>query len=521
MKGAHGMKKIIALLLAALMLLTVFTACQSKDSADTTKDTNTAADTASSGQSGKDTLTVAVSTEPVSMNITETNLVYDLLVWDMVYSRLIRDTGCSDYEPDLAESYEMVSDTQWKFTLRGNAAFSDGTPVTAADVAASLDALHESAVVGAKVAWLASTEVVDDQTILINTDGPAATILLDLSNIGFIVPAKLLQEGYNFNEAPVGSGPYTLKEWVRGDHLTFEANENYYLADQIPAIKTVVYRIIPEGISRTIALQNGEIDYLYDPQASDISTLQATDGINVYVADCASPFYMTFNMNKPILQDINIRKAIAMAINRENASLAGTGGLSKPLFSRFPMGLLGSSDAKAVSYDPETAKQLIADSGYTADQLTFKIVTKEEPFRVALESVQADMQEIGVTLKIEMVDNATYSSLAESDDFDMAVGKTNNVNLLGTINSSYQSSAAYNQSHLKDNFIDEQLVTASKTVDDAERAKILARLVDYVDENCFGCGIYQLTNVRAYSADLEGIAVNMNGYDRFNLLRWK
>ena len=270
------MKKIIALLLAALMLLTVFTACQSKNSADTTKDTNTAADTASSGQSGKDTLTVAVSTEPVSMNITETNLVYDLLVWDMVYSRLIRDTGCSDYELDLAESYEMVSDTQWKFTLRSNAIFSDGTPVTAEDVAASLDALHESAVVGAKVAWLVSTEVVDDQTILINTDGPAATILLDLSNIGFIVPAKLLQEGYNFNEAPVGSGPYTLKEWVRGDHLTFEANENYYFADQIPAIKTVVYRIIPEGISRTIALQNGEIDYLYDPQASDISTLQAT-----------------------------------------------------------------------------------------------------------------------------------------------------------------------------------------------------------------------------------------------------
>ena len=185
------------------------------------------------------------------------------------------------------------------------------------------------------------------------------------------------------------------------------------------------------------------------------------------------------------------------------------------------MGLLGSSDAKAVSYDPETAKQLIADSGYTADQLTFKVVTKEESFRVALESVQADMQEIGVTLKIEMVDNATYSSLAESDDFDMAVGKTNNVNLLATINSSYQSSAAYNQSHLKDDFIDEQLVAASKTADDAERAKLLAGIVDYVDENCFGCGIYQLTNVRAYNANLEGITVNMGGYDRFNLLRWK
>ena len=103
----------------------------------------------------------------------------------------------------------------------------------------------------------------------------------------------------------------------------------------------------------------------------------------------------------------------------------------------------------------------------------------------------------------------------------MAVGKTNNVNLLATINSSYQSSAAYNQSHLKDDFIDEQLVAASKTADDAERAKLLAGIVDYVDENCFGCGIYQLTNVRAYNANLEGITVNMGGYDRFNLLRWK
>lgn len=507
------MKRIAATMLTLVMLLGLLAGCGGSEAGDSgAQSTNPAAKT-------KDTLTIAVSTEPTSMNVGETSLVYDNEVWQMIYSRLIRYDADMGYENDLVESYENLSDTEWKFTLRQGIKFSDGTDLTSEDVEASLWAVHDSAAVAAYAAWLDEVEIIDEQNFIIHTNGPSARILMDLAQACFIVPSELLESGYNFNEGPVGSGPYAMTEWVKGDHLSFVANENYYIPENVPAIKNVTYRIIPEGVSRTIALQNGEVDYLYDVQASDVESLKADPNVELFSDSCASPFYLCFNLDKPIMQDINVRKAVAMGINRENASLVATGGLAEPLYSGFAMGLLGSSDEKAVRYDPDKARELL--SGYTADELTFNIVTKEETFRVALESVQADMSDIGVTLKITLVDNATYTNLPSSGDYDMVVGKVTGVNQLATLQSSMQTGAPYGQCHLSDSFVDENLAKALTIVDDNERAKVIKSVIDHCDENCFRIGIYQLCNTRAYNAALQGFECNMTGYDRFEKLTWK
>lgn len=511
------MKRIAVTMLTLVMMLGLLVGCGG-GSKTQTPDNGPQPQGSDSSAVSKETLTIAVSTEPTSLNVGETNLVYDIEVWQMIYSRLIRYDADMRFENDLVESYENLSDTEWKFTLRQGIKFSDGSALTSEDVSASLWAIHDSAAVAAYAAWLDEVEIVDDYNFIIHTDGPSARMLMDLAQSCFIVPSELLESGYNFNEAPVGSGPYVLTEWVKGDHLSFIANEDYYISENVPAIKNVTYRIIPEGVSRTIALQNGEVDYLYDVQASDVETLRADSNVEVFSDVCASPFYLCYNLDKPIMQEINVRKAIAMGINRENASLVATGGLAEPLYSGFAMGLLGSSDEKAVRYDPDTAKELLA--GYTAEQLTFNIVTKEEVFRVALESVQADMNEIGVTLKITMVDNATYTNLASSGDYDMVVGKVTGVNQLATLQSSMQTGAPYGQCHLSDAFVDESLEKALTIVDDAQRAEVIKSVIDYCDENCYRIGIYQLCNTRAYNASLRGFECNMTGYDRFEKLTW-
>ena len=132
-------------------------------------------------------------------------------------------------QPALAESYEIVSDTEWVFKLRQGVKFHNGQEVKAADVKASLELCKESPQVSQYGDAVESVEVIDDYTVKITTNGPHSGLLTDLSHHGnAILPADLIASGHDFNKEPIGTGPYKFVAWNKGESIELEANEDYW-----------------------------------------------------------------------------------------------------------------------------------------------------------------------------------------------------------------------------------------------------------------------------------------------------
>ena len=175
------------------------------------------------------------------------------------------------------ESYEIVSDTEWVFKLKQGVKFHNGQEMKAADVKASLELCKESPQVSQYGTSSGTIEVVDDYTIKMTTDGPQSGLLSDLCHHGnAILPADLIASGHDFNKEPIGTGPYKLVAWNKGESLELEAFEDYW--GGAPAIKKVAWKVIPEGSSRTMALEAGEVDLIIEVESTDLTRLQDNAG---------------------------------------------------------------------------------------------------------------------------------------------------------------------------------------------------------------------------------------------------
>jgi len=504
-----------------MMLISCMAGCGGNETS-AANEAKKSANTGNAAVEQKDTITAAVGVEPTTLNPTAACLVYNDNVLRMIFDHLVNLDADGNIVPHLAESYEAVTDTEWKFVLREGVKFHNGDVCTAADVKASILACSSSAQQAHFTTWFENVEVIDDRTLIIKTNAPSARFLVDLVQYCYVMPEELATDpDYNFNEAPIGTGPYKFVSWSLGNEIVLEANEAFYIPEQIPSVKNFVWKIMPEGISRTIALDQGEVDFLYDVNMTDIAQLESNANITVSTDLYSSPFYLCFNLNRPMMDNINLRKAIACAIDREKASLVATNGYSQAIDQAFATNLLGVTNEGAETYDLEKAKEYLAASGLEGQNLSFTVLTKEEPFKVALESIQADLMAIGIDLKIEMLDAGTYTARGADGDFDMITGKSASAELFTYCSSAFMSNGVVNFNFLNDPYMDDLITRGIATIDDEKRAELGAEVCKYVNENCLRTGIYQLSTVRAFNANLQGFETNALGLEDYQNLSWK
>ena len=193
----------------------------------------------------------------------------------MTHNGLFKTGDNMEPVPDLVESYENTSDTEWIFHLKQGVLFHNGEEMKAEDVKASLELCQNSLEVS-QYAVPGTIEVVDDYTVKITTDGPQSGLISNLAHHGnFILPADLIESGHDFNEEPIGTGPYKLVAWNRGESVEFEAFEDYF--EGAAPIKHVIWKIIPEGSSRTMAMEAGEVDLVVDVETTDKTRIAETE----------------------------------------------------------------------------------------------------------------------------------------------------------------------------------------------------------------------------------------------------
>ncbi|RPJ70007.1 MAG: ABC transporter substrate-binding protein, partial [Desulfobacteraceae bacterium] len=209
----------------------------------------------------QDTLVVVQEAEPVGLDIMQSSLQTTMSVGYNIHETLLKPTEEAGVLPGLAEKWEKLDDLTWKFTLVKGATFHNGEPINSAAVKFSFERIMSDALKSphrGKLTSFKEVKVIDDRTFTISLAQPYAPGLYMLAQYLFIVPPGYIQKvgdaEYNLN--PVGSGPYKLDKWVKGQEIVMSAYDKYYGPQ--PAYKKLVFKGVPEEASRIAALLTGE-----------------------------------------------------------------------------------------------------------------------------------------------------------------------------------------------------------------------------------------------------------------------
>ena len=504
--------RLLSLFLATVMMLGLLAGCNSSGGDDKK----------SSGGGSKDSIVIATMSETPSLSPYDHNATAGSYMNLLTYSTLFNTDVEMNPQPNLVESYENTSETEWVFKLKQGVKFHNGDEMKAEDVVASIEYGKTCAEVNLYNQCVETIEAVDEYTIKITTPGPSAVLLNHLCHYGnSILPKKLLDEGHDFASDPVGTGPYKLVEWKHGDSVEFEAFADYF--DGEAPIKHMTWKIIPEGSSRTIALEAGEIDFIVEVEAMDYDRLAGNDEVAIYEYDATEHNWMMLNNEKPGLDNVNVRKAMDCAIDKESVIAVALNGMGTAIYSQAPNNMPGASEENVNSFDAEQAKKYMDESGVDPASIEMSIICSNDTKKRAAEVIQSNLTEIGINCEIESMDLATYLSTTAEGNYTASIGGYSSSDMVSYLVGVYHSKSigASNKTRLNNPEIDALIDEAAATVDPEAREVILKEVTVQLNELCPQVSLYQDMYLRAYNANLEGVDINAGGSIRFQDISWK
>ena len=372
----------------------------------------------------KDTLVFSQISEGKTLDPQDTTEQYSQRVITVIYDRLVEiDEMTGRIVPGLAKSWEQLDDNTILFHLNEGITFHNGNKFSAEDVKFTLERAKTLPKVAHLYSLIDNIEVVDDNTVKIHTSEPFAPLLAHLSHkTASIISKKYFEEkGEEGFHNPVGTGPYKYKDWKVGDRITLEANDNYF--GEKPSIKYVVIRAIPEENSSVIGLETGEIDMTADLNAESRRLIMDNPELVYMEQSGISVNYVGLNTDKGILKDRDVRRAIAMGIDRDAIIDSILLGSVQKANSFIAPGVFGFTDkTKNYEYNVEKAKELMKEAWVENWFTTSILVFSGEANTQTAEIVQAYLREIGIALKVEIVETSAYWDITEKGRHDLFLG---------------------------------------------------------------------------------------------------
>lgn len=391
------------------------------------------------------TLKLAMSAEIVTMDAHKTtnDYIVPMNVFDSLLSFKKNDDGTTSLENSLADSYEISDDgLTYHFTLKDGIVFSDGTPLKASDVKFTFERilkLPDSAQIDSAIAIegaqdmldgkaesLAGITVEDDRNFSIKLAEPFAGFISLLATPSTVIYSEKIvtEAGDDFGVDPaktIGTGPYVIKEWIRGNGLVFEANPRYWGPE--PSAKRVEMKVM-EPQAMNMAFQKGDLDIL-DCLFLDSAIVKSTYKTDAYkdklvTIDRLGENFFFMNENVEPLSDVQVRKAISCAIDRQGILENIYDGDGRIEDGIFPTGCIGYSAANQgwLTYDPEAARAMLADAGY-GDGFDMEIgldSTATDSVKNAVQIIAQNLMDVGIRVNIKSLDHASYLDLRNSGE---------------------------------------------------------------------------------------------------------
>ncbi|MBI3733741.1 MAG: hypothetical protein HY259_09850 [Chloroflexi bacterium] len=319
-------------------------------------------------------LVVAQTVDAQSMDPYQVNQVAGESVMKALFDHLIERDFDGNLVPGLAESWKVVDEKTIEFRLRQGVNFHNGEPFTAEAVKYSVERIQNADLKSAfrsNFKAIQEVRIVDPQTVRFILDKTDAAILDNLSAQLAIVPPKYIQAvgDAEFARKPVGSGPFKFVEWVKDDHITLEANANYWSGSfkGKPQVQTVVFRPVPESSTRIAELRTGRADLIQDVPPDQVKDVKDA-GFGIAVKDVPQEAFIFLASDAPgtPLADKRVRQALNYGVNVDgiiqNVLLGYARRIASPIG---PLSLGYDSGVKPYLYDLVKAKALLAEAGYT------------------------------------------------------------------------------------------------------------------------------------------------------------
>ncbi|MEM7140932.1 MAG: ABC transporter substrate-binding protein [Actinomycetota bacterium] len=323
-----------------------------------------------------------------------------------------------NWRPFLAESVVPNDDfTTWTITLRDGLVFHDGTPVTSAEMLASLQAFKDSLVTGAVVAQVESYEATGDLTVVATMTEPWATFPFSLSTsqAGSVVPLDQI----GVNDWFVGTGPFMLEAWTIGEGARLVRNDDYW-QEGLPYLDSIDFTFAPEQETRRIAFEERQFDGYNSPGDGDILDFLDDDAIDVWIGDgSANEMGYILNVTIPPLDDVRVRRALAHATPRQDVIDLYRSGLTLPANSPIHPGSQWYVETDYPGYDLDEAERLIAEYEAEVGPVEFTMSSEQgAAFREVTDLVLDDWRSVGVDVEYEDIALGQSATTAIFDNFE-------------------------------------------------------------------------------------------------------
>ncbi|EEB83047.1 ABC transporter substrate-binding protein [Roseobacter sp. GAI101] len=369
---------------------------------------------------------------------------YDWQNWSMIkslYDGLMDyEPGTTELRPGLAESYEISDDGMvFTFKLREGVKFHNGRVMTADDMKYSLDRVTNpttqspgagffgsiagyDAISSGEADTLSGVKVLDDQTVEITLSRPDATFLhvMGLNFASVVAKEAVEAAGEDFGKTAMGTGAFKLADWTIGQKLVFAKNEDYW-REGLPYLDSVTFEVGQEPIVALLRLQNGEVDVPGDgiPPAKFQEVMgDPAQAARVIEGGQLHTGYITLNVKMPPFDNVDVRKAVNMAINKERITQV-INGRAVPATQPLPPSMPGYTEGYAgYAYDPDGAKALLADAGFADGFETELFVMNTDPNPRIAQAIQQDLSKIGIKASIQSL--AQASVIAAGGEADQA-----------------------------------------------------------------------------------------------------
>lgn len=484
------MKKLLMLGLAAFAL----SACGAEQSGANDSDNSAAgsSESAAGAANTPDTFTYAIAGDPVSMNPITAGDRWGLTVVNMIYSPLVRIESDGSQKLELAESVTPSEDgLSIRVKLKENLVWSDGEALNADDVIFTYQQKADKKNGNADTLWIGDKpiqfEKIDDLTMDFILPEPSASALNSIATETYIMPEHIYGDVADFSVAefdiePVGSGPYQLEEYQRGEYFHFSANDSYYGGE--PNIDNLVLRIIGNADTTKVALQSGEVDASF-VLPSDIEDFNQDD-INIYPFSENRVGYIGANTLSEKLQDERVREAVMFALDRKEMNQAAY--LSEEYYENAysflpPNNPFYTDELETYERDVEKSKSLLKEAGVTDLTITLGYSADDPTQNIVATLAQQQLQEAGIKLELSSSDSSALIAEIqnpESTKYDLFI----NGYIMGTDPDLYSmlftSDGAANFFHYKDEEIDQLFNEGAVELNEAQRTEIYAELQNVI-----------------------------------------
>ncbi|MDR6417612.1 ABC transporter substrate-binding protein [Pseudarthrobacter sulfonivorans] len=374
-----------------------------------------------------DKAVVSLPAPNLSFDPTKSVSATDRVTWSMINGSLMSLESDGTVTPGLAEKHEFNADfTTLTAHLRKDAKFSDGSALTASDVAATFT--RHKGIEGSTISRLTdridSVVATDPLTVVFTFAKPYPSFVSELAAGALgIVPAGLLKNADGYYASPtVTSGQYTVASSWAGNKLELSANENYWAAK--PVVDNLTLSVVEDANSAISQLQSGQIDFAADLAPNFVTQLKGAPNVNLVKSDVYGFFDVRMWNRSGPFADINMRKAVNAALDRKAIVTAIWGEENQPQAGFWPSSMPGHDGSKPVDQDLTAAKEYLAKTS-CANGCSVRMMYSDQDFpfsgQLAL-MVQSQLGKVGIDVKLEKLDAATMIDRLFAGDYDLVPG---------------------------------------------------------------------------------------------------